>query len=175
MLTEIALRLRCLSALPSLVAMALPFWLFAGGSHAFAAPLQPVHWSVQIAAGTHLRPGARFTVTLVAEIEPGWHLYALDEPNGGPQPTEIALAEGDPVGLRSVDQGKPSFVADPVSRQLTAFFTHRAAFTLHLQLPPATVSQASVLHLRIRYQSCNDRACLPPRTDSVNLPLAPVH
>ena len=153
-------------------ALSLLLCLIVIASRAPAAPPQPVQWSVGNVVGSHLSPGAKFTVILAAAIEPGWHLYALEEPEGGPQPTEIALAEGDPVTLLSVDQGKSGFVADPVSRQLTAFFEHRASFTLHLQLPPTMPRPATVLHVTIRYQSCNDKMCLPPRTDRVEVPLA---
>ena len=54
----------------------------------------PTKWSL----GPHpinekLRSGDKTSVTLNVKIEPGWHLYALDQPAGGPIPTTIKVTE----------------------------------------------------------------------------------
>ena len=47
-----------------------------------------------------------------------------------------------------------------------------AAFTLRLTLDKNANPGAQILRVLIKYQSCNDRLCLPPRTDAVNVPVA---
>ena len=42
------------------------------------------------------QPDSEFTSTLRADIDAGWHLYALDQPQGGPIPTTIKITEGRP-------------------------------------------------------------------------------
>jgi hypothetical protein len=139
---------------------------------AIAAPkAMPVHWQAKNAPSKPLKPGTKFTVILEAVIDPGWHLYALEEPKGGPTATEIALTEGDAADLLRVDQGKPKVLPDPVFQQPTGFFETTATFTLYLQLAPGATPGPHTLHVLAKYQSCNDRLCLPPHTDTIEIPV----
>lgn len=137
-----------------------------------AAPPNPVHWSIRDLPAKPLAPGARFTLTLASHIDPGWHLYALEEPDGGPIATEIGLGAEDPVALLKVDEPPPQMISDSVLHQSNGVFQGAADFTLHLQLPRKPLAHDAVLHVMVRYQSCSDRLCLPPRTETVNVPLA---
>ena len=49
------------------------------------------------------------------EIEPGWHLYALDQPAGGPIPTTIKIGRGESVRatLAISDSPMPTVKPDP--------------------------------------------------------------
>ena len=38
-----------------------------------------------------MKPGATVTATAAAEIEPGWHVYALTQGPGGPHALEVAV------------------------------------------------------------------------------------
>jgi thiol:disulfide interchange protein DsbD len=153
-------------------ALALLFASAATPTALFAAPHPAVvHWQVTQAPSKPLKPGAKFNVVVTGTIDPGWHLYALAEPAGGPIATEIALTEGDAADLLHVDQSKPKVIPDPVFQVPTGFFEGSAAFTLHLQLAPDAAPGAHTLHLLLRYQSCNDRVCLPPHTDTVEVAL----
>ena len=139
---------------------------------ASAAPRPPVTWRVK-AVGP-VKAGARFTVTLAGAIDPGWHLYALTEPDGGPVATEIALTEGDPADLLRVEQSKPKVIFDPLFNVATGFFENAAEFTLRLQAPRDAAAGMHALHVLIRYQSCNDHVCLPPHNDVVEVPVTMV-
>jgi len=136
----------------------------------FAAAKAPVVWSVKQSPAKAVKRGVKFSVTVAGQIDPGWHLYAMEEPQGGPVATVVALAEGDPADLLRVEESKPKLLPDPVFQQPTGFFEGSAAFTLRLTLDKNANPGAQTLHVLIRYQSCNDRLCLPPRTDAVNVP-----
>jgi Disulphide bond corrector protein DsbC len=139
---------------------------------AIAAPMKPpVQWRIKSSPTKPLKPGAKFSVTITGDLDPGWHLYALEEPEGGPVATEIALTDGDPADLIRVEEAKPKVLPDPLFQKPTGFFEHSAAFTLHLQAANSAVAASTALRVLIRYQSCNDRICLPPHTDTVNVPL----
>jgi DsbC/DsbD-like thiol-disulfide interchange protein len=138
----------------------------------FAAPPNPAHWSIESPPAKPLAPGARFTLTLASHIDPGWHIYAMEEPEGGPIATEIGLGADDSLTLLKVDEPPPQMVSDPVLHQSTGIFQGAADFTLHLQLPRKPLAHDAVLHVMVRYQSCSDRLCLPPHTETVNVPLA---
>jgi thiol:disulfide interchange protein DsbD len=105
------------------------------------------------------------------QVDAGWHLYALEEPDGGPIATQVALTEGDPANLLHVDESKPRIVFDPLFQQPTGFFENTADFTLHLQLAKDAPAGTLPLHVLVRYQSCNDKVCLPPHTDTIDVPI----
>ncbi|ADW69860.1 protein-disulfide reductase DsbD domain-containing protein [Granulicella tundricola] len=143
--------------------------LFLLAAPAFAAPKPVVHWQVTNPPAKALKRGTKLNLTLTGQIDPGWHLYALEEPQGGPIATEINLAEGSPADLIRVEEQKPKIVPDPIYQLPTGFFEQSANFTLHLQLDKS--ASAHPIQILIRYQSCNDRVCLPPHTDTVDVPL----
>jgi DsbC/DsbD-like thiol-disulfide interchange protein len=153
---------------------ALPFLLtIVACAPVFAAPPpNPAHWSIEALPAKPLAPGARFTLTLASHIDPGWHIYAMEEPEGGPIATEIGLGADDPLTLLKVDEPPPQMVSDPVLHQSTGIFQGAADFTLHLQLPRKPLAHDAMLHVMVRYQSCSDKLCLPPHTETVNVPLA---
>ena len=64
-----------------------------------AAVKPPVQWHVKTAPAKAVKAGAKFTVSITGQIDSGWHLYALQEPQDGPLATEIALTDGDPPKL----------------------------------------------------------------------------
>ena len=63
---------------------------------AVAAAQTPVVWSLERENAQPLKPGSSFTMLVKAEIEFGWHLYAISQPPGGPIPTEVNLAAASP-------------------------------------------------------------------------------
>jgi len=131
----------------------------------------PVQWQVKNPPVKPLKAGTKLNLTLEGHIDTGWHLYALEEPDGGPVATVIGLTDGDPADLLRVEEAKPKLLPDPLFNLPTGFFENTAAFTLHLQLSKDVPAGASSLRILVRYQSCNDRVCLPPHTDTIAVPI----
>ena len=146
--------------------------LLLAGGRAEGAVKTPVQWRVKSAPGKAVKPGAAITVVVTGQPDPGWHLYALEEPTGGPVATEVALAEGDPADLLRVEESKPKVLPDANFGKPTGFFDGPADFALHLRVLKGTPAGASQLRVLVRYQSCNDRVCLPPHTETIAVPLA---
>lgn len=139
-----------------------------------AHPEKPtVAWTfIHVPAAVSAAKGG-FSVTVHGAIDRGWHVYALEEPAGGPLETTVALADADTVDLLHVSQNQPSSVMDASFGQRTMFFRSGVDFTLQLKLKqPAVPGTTTTLHVTIRYQSCNDRVCLPLHTDVLALPLS---
>ncbi len=134
------------------------------------APKPPVAWHLD--PPKPVRPGAHVQLTLTGRIDPGWHLYALDQTEGGPIATTIALAEGDPAELGNTDEAKPTIARDPAFDVPTRFFEGTAVFRLHTTVNRDALPGPQELHVLVRYQSCNGDVCLPPRTDTVPVPLS---
>ncbi|MFN6963231.1 MAG: cytochrome c biogenesis protein CcdA [Pyrinomonadaceae bacterium] len=131
---------------------------------------QPTRWSLD--AGTkraELKQGDRFAARVIAEVDAGWHLYALDQPSGGPIATTIKVSEGKPFEITGpitpttapTSQPDPNFVVDGKPLE-TKYFENRAEFRVPLRA--LADSAAADLSFDVRFQLCNDRFCLPPRT-----------
>lgn len=121
--------------------------------------------------GKDLKKGEGVVVALRAAVEPGWHLYALDQPSGGPIATTIKVADGSEFEIageitfpKPQIRPDPNFIIDGKPLE-TKFFTDRAEFLVPLKaradVPAGTVA------LDVRFQLCNDTFCLPPRTKRV--------
>lgn len=124
----------------------------------------PVKWELRSAAqNTELKKGEKFAATLGATIEGNWYLYALDQPEGGPIATTVKLPEGSKFALAGeVGSTKPVQKYDPNFEIETRFFSDRAAFEVPLRAEET--ADAGELALDVRYQVCDDKICLPPKT-----------
>ncbi len=134
----------------------------------------PAKWSLSSnSQNQQLNSGDKLKVELKAEIESGWHLYALEQPEGGPIATTIKVTEGKPFAIDGrIESPKPVVRKDPLftgtdgKPLVTKFFADIAVFAV----PIRTTAEASSdeLSLDVRFQLCDDRFCLPPRTVRVS-------
>jgi len=134
---------------------------------ALAAAQNPVSWTLESdVKGKELKKDEAFKAKLKASIEGDWHLYAVEQPEGGPFPTKITIAENSPFTI----DGKPSSPAsitkfDPNFNIDTKFFAKSAEFNLNIK--SNADAKADDLAFNVKYQVCDDKVCLPPRTVKV--------
>jgi DsbC/DsbD-like thiol-disulfide interchange protein len=137
-------------------------------SVAASAAEDPVAWSGKPSPAKPLARGARFTVEIEALIQPGWHLYSLDQPDGGPIATEISLPEGQPFSFAGIIAApKPRTVFDPNFNMRVDFYLEKVQFRVPLQVGAGAPPGAATLNIQTRYQCCNDKLCLPPKKVTV--------
>lgn len=128
----------------------------------------PVTWSAKRSPEKPLMRGARFTVELAAQIQPGWHLYSFDQPEGGPIPTEISLPAGQEFSFAgTIAAAKPHTVFDSNFNMRVGFYLEKAQFRVPLEVGRAAGVGVTTLNIQTRYQCCNDKMCLPPKRVSV--------
>jgi thiol:disulfide interchange protein DsbD len=132
----------------------------------------PAKWGLDSEAkGKMLTKDQGFKAVLKADIDPGWHLYALDQPKGGPIATTIKIAEGLPFEITgNIESPKPEVKPDPNfmvdGKPLeTRSFEKSASFTVPLKA--LADGSADALALVVRFQLCNDTTCIPPRNIKV--------
>ena len=136
-----------------------------------AAPPDPVSWKLVSPAAKAVKAGSRVSVTMVATIQPGWHLYSLKPIAEGPIPTRIWIGEGQPFSLASAVQAPdPTTTRDPTLNMEVEFYEGETPFTLPVKVATGTTG-AQTLTVSASYQSCNDKLCLPPKTVKVQLPV----
>jgi len=132
----------------------------------------PTKWTLESdSKGEDVKSGNTVTVVLKTEVEPGWHLYSLDQPKGGPIATTIKVGEGlqfEIAGKIETPAPKvqpdPNFIVDGKPLE-TKFFVDQASFTIPLKA--LTDAPADSIAIDVRFQLCNDTVCLPPRTKRV--------
>lgn len=132
---------------------------------------EPVRWTTS-ATQTPVRAGQTINVVLHADIQAGWHLYALNEPDGGPHATDIGIAQGDIPDLLSASENPPVERYDTVMARRLRFHLDHADFKLQLSIPADTPAGPHTVHLLTRFQACSDKLCLPPRTRSITTVLS---
>src|SRR3954451_24642580 len=101
----------------------------------------PAKWSLSSDSRTaQLSKDSKIKVSLKAEIESGWHLYALEQPEGGPIATTIKITEGKPFMIDGkIASPKPIIRQDPLFTDMdgkalvTKFFVDTAAFIVPIK------------------------------------------
>ncbi len=133
----------------------------------------PTKWTLESSAkGKAVKKDEAIKADLKAEIENGWHLYAIEQPEGGPFPTKITLPENTAFLISGkVESSTPIVKADPNfpidGKPLeTKYFEKQAVFTV--PLTSLNDQSADVLAINVRFQVCNDTVCLPPKTVKVS-------
>ena len=133
----------------------------------------PITWSLAAPRDLKVKPGAQFEVVLTATIDEGWHLYSTTQPTGGPTPTRITLPPGQPFTLAAAPAGpEPKREHDPNFGMETEFYESAAAFSLPIQVASTAPAGRQRVEVHVRFQTCNDRLCLPPKTDKLAFEVA---
>lgn len=135
-----------------------------------AAAQNPAKWTLSSGGpNRQLKNGDKVKADLKAEVEKGWHLYALEQPEGGPIATTIKVTEGATFQLAGkIESQKPISKTDPLftgtdGKPLeTKFYVDAANFGVLLIATADGPSDA--ISLDVRFQLCNDTYCLPPKT-----------
>jgi thiol-disulfide isomerase/thioredoxin len=99
-----------------------------------------------------------------AKIDDGWHLYSLEQPQGGPLPTRIGLPEGQDFKLAgTIGSPLPLVLFDPNFNLDTQFYEREAEFTLPIEVFKSAAPGKQTLIVSAYFQTCNDTKCLPPK------------
>lgn len=145
--------------------------LFIFLSASVSAAQDPVSWSLESevpgSAEKKIQPDERFSVKLRADISGNWHLYAVEQPPGGPIPTKISLPDDSPFNLTGPPRSpEPITEYDPNFEIDTKFFKKSAEFTLPLSAKSETALDKLIV--KVRFQVCDEKLCLPPKTVNVS-------
>jgi thiol:disulfide interchange protein DsbD len=139
---------------------------------AVVAAQTPVVWSLERENTKPLKPGSSFTMLVKAEIEFGWHLYAINQPPGGPIATEVNLVAAPPFASGgSLETEEPIEGFDPNFNLVTEYYDDHTVFRVPVRITPTAKDGQYPLTIIVRYQSCNDTLCIPPRSQALKTAL----
>lgn len=118
-----------------------------------------------------VRAGTRFTGVLSVEIESGWHISSLTQPDGGSMPTTIEVADDQRCRLAGKIEAPAPQVAFSEAFGVN-LETHEGTvvFTLPLEAT-AAIGPGTKVAVALTYQACNDETCLLPQTLTVSATL----
>lgn len=126
----------------------------------------PATWSIApVTSPIGTRPA---TITIRGRIQPGWHIYSVTQPAGGPIATRVTLPAGQPFE----QAGEISVTPQP-------HVSFDEAFRMKVQLHEKSVdimipvratrplSKSDSIRMNVRYQVCNASLCYPPKTEKL--------
>jgi hypothetical protein len=111
-----------------------------------------------------------YEVHLTATIESGWHLYSQTTPEGGPVATTIEFAKNPLVAL----DGSVKEIGKLEQRHEELFgvdvkqFSNKVDF---VQIVKLKGKAKTALNGSLEFMTCNDRECLPPKTQKFSIAL----
>jgi len=125
----------------------------------------PIRWSAQPRA-PDARAGGVIMVQATAEIDEGWHLYALDAVEAGPIPTRFGAGPADAFALQNqdIEKEEPQRALDPNFSVETAYYEGSATFGLPIVVAGDVTAGERRLEVTVRFQACTTRICLRPQT-----------
>jgi DsbC/DsbD-like thiol-disulfide interchange protein len=131
-------------------------------------PTDVVKWSV--ADGVRdVKLGATVKVEVTADVAPGWHLYALTQPKGGPNPLKIAVAKGQPFEIKAsaITAPAPDVTKDANFDLETQQYDGKVVFTVPVSAAKTAPAGHQKVPIEITFQACGNGICLRPFTQTL--------
>jgi thiol:disulfide interchange protein len=135
--------------------------LFLAVASGFAEKLDPAKWSLELQPAA-AAPGSKILAKLQAKIEPGWHLYSLTTPAGGPIRTTVRLDSSAAAASFRVFEPQPKRAFDPNFNLDTETYEGEPAFLIEIETKKDAAPGATEIAAEVRYQMCDPTRCLPP-------------
>lgn len=126
----------------------------------------PVKWSFaskKINAST-------YEVYLTAQIDEGWHVYSQTTPDGGPIPTSIEYTKNPLLTIdgNAKEVGKLEQKHEPLFGVDVKQFSDKVVFVQRVKVKGNAKTSLSGT---VAFMSCNDRECLPPKSQKFTIAL----
>ena len=144
-----------------LITLAVTFIL----SSASNAQVQdPVKWNYVAIKKTD----KEYTINISATLEPDWHIYSMNTPDGGPVATVFNFKKNPLITIdgKTVEKGKSSTVHDDIFGVDVKYYSETVTFVQEVVLKSAVKTNLSGT---VKYMVCNDKMCLPPKTVPFNI------
>jgi DsbC/DsbD-like thiol-disulfide interchange protein len=128
-------------------------------------PDEPIKWSLALPSATATAtPGGTITLSLIATIEDGWHLYSTTVPSGGPIATVISVPAGQMFTLNGeINEPAPKSSFDANFNMSLDYHEGTARFGIPLKVSATARPGELAARVAVSFQTCNDRFCLPPK------------
>ena len=140
---------------------------------AVVAAQQPtsVTWSAH--APPTVIPGSTVSIAVAATIAPGWHVYSLTQPAGGPSALSFAFPDGSVASIATPVRGpKPRVETQPAFDVPVELYDEgTSAFVVPITLKADVPDGPKSLRLRATWQACSKSICMLPRSQDIDVPI----
>lgn len=132
----------------------------------FGQVQNPVKWSF----ASKKIDETTFAISLRATLDPAWHIYSQTTPDGGPSATTIAFAKNPLITLDGVvkEIGKLEQRHEELFGVDVKQFSNDVVF---VQIVKVKAKAKTAINGTVDYMTCNNRQCLPPRTQKFSITL----
>lgn len=143
--------------------LAVVIGIAVGTANAQQPAARPVKWTIT----THMIDDFAGTLSITATPDEGWHLYGMDLPEGGPQPTSFDLSGSTGVEFRGKIKPdlKPKTVQDPLFGIKLNWWERPVTFSIRFVLKHDKHNPR--IKAKVRYMACDDNTCAPPVTETL--------
>jgi len=102
-------------------------------------------------------------VKLKAELRPGYHVNSDKPADEFLIPLKLTWAK-DPLQTEEIVYPKPQMEKYSFSPEPLSVFSGQFEIVTRFKAPANALNGPAILNGKLRYQACNNKECLPPRT-----------
>ncbi len=121
------------------------------------------------APAAELTPGAVVEAPLAVRIRKGYHINSNRPLEDYLIPTKLSW-DAAPLVVEAIDYPQAETIEPSFSTKPLAVYSSRIVIRTRFRVPAAG-ADLSELKGKFRFQACTDKACLPPRTIDVSVPV----
>ena len=114
--------------------------------------------------------GGTFTEKLSAELRPGFHVNSNTPADEYLIPLRLTWANG-PLQVEQVIYPTPQLEKYDFSSKPVSVFSGTFDVLTKFKVAPGAAPGITSIAGKLRYQACNNKECLPPKTVEVQLPV----
>jgi len=112
-----------------------------------------------------------YEIHVLATIDNGWHIYSQTTPEGGPIATSFTFTKNPLVTIDGTakEVGKLETHKEPLFGNIDVKqFSNKVDFVQKVKLKTSVNTSVNVA---VEFMVCNDKQCLPPRTENFSVAL----
>lgn len=134
-------------------------------------PADVVRWTA-VAPPAAAAAGASVGIVVAAKVQPGWKLYAIEQPADGPRPLTFSVPKetGFTVTTKQIVAPKAKIQNDENFGLKTHYYENDVSFTVPVAVP-ASAAGATHVPLEVTFQACGQDICLRPYTHKLQVPI----
>lgn len=116
------------------------------------------------------RPGESFRIRVKAELKEKWHFYSIKhQGEDAPPPTALTFQNDYFKPFGPAYESRPITAYDKAIDLTLSFHEETAYLYQNFSIPDTLKEGRYPIEIAIRYQLCDDRVCLPPKTESLRV------
>ena len=120
-----------------------------------------------------LQLGETTAVPVTVQIRPAYHINSNAPADEYLIPTKLTW-EPSLLVCKKTDYPEAEIVSYSFSKKPLAVYSNKIVIVSHFAVPENVPATLTELKGEFRYQACNSRACLPPKTIEVIVPVTPL-